>query len=155
MENKELREIYFFRDLDDSEIEALRGPIQMKEYEAGDIIFKEGSSGSELYIVVSGKVSVNKMTAEGDQYKIIVLGKGDIFGIMSFLDEVKHDATIIAEQKSGVIRIEKSAFDDIANSNLSIGYKILRRLAMHLTGIIRKTNREYMDLMHMMFGKSK
>ena len=154
MENKEIREIYFFNDMDDSEIEALRGSIQMKEYEAGDIIFREGSS-SELYIVVSGKVGVNKMTAEGDQYKIITLEKGNVFGIMSFLDEINHDATIIAEQKSRVIKIEKAAFDNIANSNLSIAFKILRRLAMHLTGIVRKTNREYMDLMHMMFRKSK
>ena len=127
----------------------------MKEYEAGDIIFREGSSSSELYIVVSGKVGVNKMTAEGDQYKIITLEKGNVFGIMSFLDEINHDATIIAEQKSRVIKIEKAAFDNIANSNLSIAFKILRRLAMHLTGIVRKTNREYMDLMHMMFRKSK
>ncbi|MEK7788319.1 MAG: cyclic nucleotide-binding domain-containing protein [Planctomycetota bacterium] len=155
MENKEIREIYFFNDMDDSEIEALRGSIQMKEYEAGDIIFREGSSSSELYIVVSGKVGVNKMTAEGDQYKIITLEKGNVFGIMSFLDEINHDATIIAEQKSRVIKIEKAAFDNIANSNLSIAFKILRRLAMHLTGIVRKTNREYMDLMHMMFRKSK
>ena len=154
MENKEIREIYFFNDMDDSEIEALRGSIQVKEYEAGDIIFREGSS-SELYIVVSGKVGVNKMTAEGDQYKIITLEKGNVFGIMSFLDEINHDATIIAEQKSRVIKIEKAAFDNIANSNLSIAFKILRRLAMHLTGIVRKTNREYMDLMHMMFRKSK
>ncbi|MBT9536557.1 MAG: cyclic nucleotide-binding domain-containing protein [Nitrospirae bacterium] len=155
MENKEIREIYLFNDMDDSEIEALRGSIQMKEYEAGDIIFREGSSSSELYIVVSGKVGVNKMTAEGDQYKIITLEKGNVFGIMSFLDEINHDATIIAEQKSRVIKIEKAAFDNIANSNLSIAFKILRRLAMHLTGIVRKTNREYMDLMHMMFRKSK
>jgi signal-transduction protein with cAMP-binding, CBS, and nucleotidyltransferase domain len=155
MENREIREIYFFNDLNDSEIEALRGSIQIKEYEAGDIIFKEGSSGSELYIVVNGKVSVNKMTAESDQYKIIMLEKGGIFGIMSFLDEASHDATLIAEQKSKVIQMKKSAFDDIANSNLSIASKILRRLAMHLTGIVRKTNREYMDLMHMMFRQSK
>ena len=155
MENKEIREIYFFNDLNDFEIEALRGSIQIKEYEAGDIIFKEGSRGSELYIVVSGKAGVNKMTAEGDQYKIITLEKGNVFGIMSFLDEINHDATIIAEQKSRVIKIEKAAFDNIANSNLSIAFKILRRLAMHLTGIVRKTNREYMDLMHMMFRKSK
>lgn len=155
MENKEIREIYFFNDMDDSEIEALRSSIQIKEYEAGDIIFREGSSSSELYIVVSGKVGVNKMTAEGDQYKIITLEKGNVFGIMSFLDETNHDATIIAEQKSRVIKIEKAAFDNIANSNLSIAFKILRRLAMHLTGIVRKTNREYMDLMHMMFRQSK
>ncbi|MCX5717703.1 MAG: cyclic nucleotide-binding domain-containing protein [Nitrospirae bacterium] len=155
MENKELREIYFFSDLDDSEIEMLKGSVQVKEYEAGDIIFKEGSSGSELYIVVSGKVGVNKMTGEGDQYRIITLEKGGIFGIMSFLDEIKHDATIIAEQKSRVIQIGKSAFDNIVHSNLPMAFKILRRLAMHLTGIVRKTNREYMDLMHMMFRKSK
>ena len=103
MENKEIREIYFFNDMDDSEIEALRGSIQMKEYEAGDIIFREGSSSSELYIVVSGKVGVNKMTAEGDQYKIITLEKGKVFGIMSFLDESNHDATIIAEDRKSIV----------------------------------------------------
>jgi len=155
MEDKAIREIYFFSDLDDSEINALKNVIEIKEYAAGDVIFEEGSSGSELYIIANGKVSVNKRTAENDQYKIMALEKGDIFGIMSFLDKATHDATIIAEQKARVIRIDKSVFDNIANSNLSIAYKILRRLAMHLTGIVRKTNREYMDLMHMMFRKSK
>lgn len=155
MENKKIREIYLFSDLDNTEIEVLKGLIQTREYETGDIIFEEGSGGSELYIAVSGKVSVNKRTPEGDQYKLITLKDGAIFGIMSFLDEVKHDATILVEQKTTVLRIEKTAFDSMANSNLPIAYKILRRLAMHLTIIIRNTNREYMDLMHMMFRKSK
>ena len=40
------------------------------------------------------------MTVEGDQYQIITLEKGNVFGIMSFLDESKHDATTIAEDRN-------------------------------------------------------
>ena len=155
MENKELREIYFFSDLDDSGIQALMGSIQTKEYEAGDIIFREGSISSELYIVVSGKVRVDRITVEGDQFPVATLKKGQEFGIMSFLDGKKHNATTIAEEETQLLVLERSEFDKLAETHPVIVLKILRNIAIDLAALVRNMNSQHTDLMHMMFGKSK
>jgi CRP-like cAMP-binding protein len=155
MENREIKEIHVFNELDDPEIEIVKKLLQIKECEAGTSVFDEGAAGYKLNIIASGKARVNKMTVEGDPFTITTLSDGDVFGIMTFLDGSRHDATVIAEQKTKLIQIEKSDFEGLLQSNPLIAYKILKRLAMHLTGIIRKMNREYMDLMHLMFRRSK
>ena len=155
MENKEIREISFFKDLDDSGMQALMGSIQTKEYKAGDIIFREGSISSDLYIGLSGKVGVNKMTAEGDQFPFATLKKGQGFGIMSFLDGRKHDATTVAEEDTRLLVLERSEFDRLVQAHPAIALKIFWNIAIDLAALVREMNSQHMDLMHMMFRQSK
>lgn len=150
-----LERFHIFQDLDGSETGLVKDFLERKEYGPNEVIYKEGETGDSLNIIAKGKVKINKMMVEGDQFCIATLKEGDIFGIMSFLDGSAHDATIVSDRQTELIVLGRSDFERLVDSNPFAGSKILRRIAMHLASIVRNMNCQYMDLMHLMFRKSK
>jgi len=146
---------HIFRDLDGSEMAVMRALLQTRDYEPNEIIYREGEKGESLNIIEKGKVKINKMMVEGDQFCIATLKEGDIFGIMSFLDGSAHDATIVSNQQTRLTVLRKPDFDGLLLSNPLVAGKVLRRLAVHLASIVRNMNSQYIDLMHLMFRKSR
>ncbi len=153
--NDEKERIHIFQELDDSEMSIVNRLLQSRDYGHNETIYKEGEKGDSLNIILKGKVRINKMMIEGDQFCIATLKEGDIFGIMSFLDGSEHDATIISDKQTRLIVLRKFDFDRLLRSNPLIACKILRRLAIHLASIVRNMNSQYIDLTHLMFRKGK
>ena len=147
--------IRIFDELDGPEMDIIRTMLRSSEYGPSEIIYKEGEEGDSLNIIEKGKVKINKMMAAGDQFCIATLKEGDIFGIMSFLDGSAHDATIVSDQQTRLTVLRKSDFDKLLASNPLVAGKVLRRLAVHLASIVRNMNSQYIDLMHLMFRKSR
>lgn len=150
-----MERIHIFRDIDGSEMGVIRDLLQSRDYEPNEIIYREGEKGDSLNIIEKGKVKINKMMVEGDQFCIATLKEGDIFGIMSFLDGSAHDATIVSDQQTRLTVLRKPDFDGLLMSNPLVAGKVLRRLAIHLAAIVRNMNSQYIDLMHLMFRKSR
>ena len=79
---------------------------QEEEYDKGDTIIKEGSRGNWTYLILEGKVKVNKITAKG----IVTIGtllEGEVFGEMILWQTGKstRTASIVAESyvKVGIL----------------------------------------------------
>jgi CRP-like cAMP-binding protein len=151
----EIEKISIFSELNSQEIDILKGLLDLREYAPNEVIYTEGEEGDSLNIIIEGKVRINKRMVEGDQFCISTLKEGDVFGIMSFLDGSRHDATIVADQKTSLLVLRRTDFDGLYSSNPIIAAKILKRLAIHLASIVRNMNTQYMDLMHLMFRRSK
>ncbi|MCI0468967.1 MAG: cyclic nucleotide-binding domain-containing protein [Nitrospirae bacterium] len=144
-----------FKELDDNERELIKGIIEFKDFKAGETVYMEGKEGDSLNIIVKGSVKICKTTPEGELFCLTSLRAGEKFGIMSFLDGSKHDATIVTEEDTQLMVIKKSDFDNFAKSNALIAIKILRGLSIHLATILRKMNAQFMDMSHYMFGAGK
>ncbi len=147
--------VRIFRELDVSEMSVIKGLLQSREYGANETIYKEGEKGDSLSIIEKGKVKINKMMVEGDQFCIATLKEGDIFGIMSFLDGSAHDATTVSDRHTRLTVLSRADFEGLMNTYPLIAGKVLRGIASHLSAIVRNMNSQYIDLMHLMFRKSK
>jgi CRP-like cAMP-binding protein len=148
--------INLFRDLNASEGEIISNLLEVKDFKPDAVIYKEGESGNNnLNIIEKGKVRVDRITVEGDQFPVATLKKGQEFGIMSFLDGKKHNATTVAEEETQLLVLERSEFDKLAETHPVIALKILRNIAIDLAALVRDMNSQHTDLMHMMFRKSK
>ncbi len=73
-------------------------------YQDGQIVFKEGSSGDWVYIILSGSIEISKMVG-GEKYIIEILKPGDVFGELGFIGGIKRTATAraIGETTLGII----------------------------------------------------
>ena len=67
----------------------------INEFDVDDVIFEEGSTGRELFVVLDGKVEIAKVTGAGKTV-IVTLGKGEFFGEMAVIDGSSRSATAIA-----------------------------------------------------------
>ena len=82
----------------------------INEYGVGDVIFEEGSTGRELFVVLDGKVEIAKID-RGAKTVIVTLGKGEFFGEMAVIDGSSRSATAIAASpNTRVMRINHARF---------------------------------------------
>src|ERR1700684_2067396 len=67
----------------------------VNEFDVGDVIFEEGSTGRELFVVLEGKIDIVKIDG-ASKTVIVTLGKGEFFGEMAVIDGSSRSASAIA-----------------------------------------------------------
>lgn len=80
-------------------------PIASEEtYKDGQVIFREGTAGDWVYVVLHGNVEISRTIGES-KYTITVLEPGEVFGELGYLGDIKRTATAraIGETTLGII----------------------------------------------------
>ena len=102
-----------------------------ENYEDGQIIVEEGSSGDWSYVVESGAVEISK-NIDGKKVVLEVLKPGEVFGELGFITKAKRTATASAVGDTAVGIIDRSFLDQEFNK-LSASFRaILVALASRL-----------------------
>jgi len=104
----------------------------INEYDVADVIFEEGSSGRELYVVLDGKIDIVKITG-ATRTLIVTLGKGEFFGEMAVIDGSSRSATAIAAApKTKVMRINHARFVYLVSQQPAFALMIMDALSKRL-----------------------
>jgi uncharacterized protein (TIGR02266 family) len=115
--------------------------VSEETYEDGQIIFKEGSSGDWIYVVLSGSVEVTKIVA-GKKYVMGLLQPGEVFGELAFLGRIKRTGTARAVGKTNVGILDRTSLD-VEFNGLSADFRtILLTLARRFENWVNRT-KEY------------
>lgn len=80
-----------------------------KTYQAGDVIFHRGDHGEHALFIERGAVDV-VIDKDGAEVVIAKLGKGEIVGEMSMIDDAPRSADVVATEETEVIVIQRSRF---------------------------------------------
>ncbi len=126
-----------------NELQKLKDIGSMKIFQEQDYIFKEGETGEEIYIILSGRVGLYINSADSTQIKVSQLESGDFLGEISLLDDPTRNASAIAERETTVIAVTKDNFQSVICEPSSIVYKIIINLSNqvnHLYKMLRKSS---------------
>jgi CRP-like cAMP-binding protein len=104
----------------------------INEFDVGHVIFEEGSTGRELYVVLDGVVEIAKIS--GDTKTLIVtLGKGEFFGEMAVIDGSARSATaIVAAPNTRVMRINHARFVYLVSEQPAFALMVMDALSKRL-----------------------
>jgi len=69
-----------FSGLSENELEKVKQIAIDRYYHKGEVIFSEGDEGVGFYVTVSGRVKVFKLSPEGKEQILHILGPGEPFG---------------------------------------------------------------------------
>ncbi len=152
---KLLREMTFFQDLSDNEIAIVAGVVNRKSFKLGDTIFKESEDGAALYIIKRGEVKACKIAPDGEQFTLMIMKDGDIFGEMSFLDGRPRSATIVAVSDLDTFVIDKKDFETLVDGHPRIIYKLLKNIVFTIHSIVRGMNSRYIEMINYMWGRRR
>ena len=126
-----LLETPFFEKLEPREVMEIIHIVEVAEYPAGDVVFKEGDTGDAWFIVYRGAVDVLKEGAAGEK-KIAEIGPKGCFGEMSILNDLPRSATIRAAEDTMVLRVKRGVFGKLVEEEHLVAYKLLHEMAILL-----------------------
>ena len=128
-----------FPALDASQRERLRAQSTERRYATDDVIIKEGSVFSALFVVVDGIVGVEKEHLGGG-IPLAELGPGAVFGEVSYIDGSPASASVVARTDVTACAIED--VDGVVSSDPELAAGLYRSLAILLARRLRYGNEE-------------
>lgn len=84
--------------------------IERKAFPAGEIIFRQGSTGRTAFIVQKGSVDILRVEDDGSETLLGNVGVGGMFGEMAVIDESPRMATARAHDPTTVIVVTEQMF---------------------------------------------
>lgn len=135
-----LRHIPLFRDLSNRNWREISNMFHERSFKKDEIIFKEGTPGLGMYIVVDGAVRI--IGEVNDQIiELASLVPGQFFGEMTLIDNTDRSATALATEPTRLIGIFRPQLKDLMNRRPRLGMTILVRLAEIIVFRLRTANR--------------
>lgn len=146
----------FFREFSDEEKGKLvKTSGIFEKYKEGDTIISEGDSGSALFVVLTGAISITKLTAasvkeghislqEPERITIAELKAGSIFGEVSLISDRPRNTSAHASAPEVVVM--KITKDIIEKFSLEIQKKFQAQLIQILVQRLDDMNTRYINL---------
>ena len=135
-----LREIGLFGALSDEVLEHLARTLGTLRVQPGDVLFREGDPGREMFVVLDGEVEVMKKSRRGREMRVALLGPSDCFGEMSLIDVQPRSATVRAVAPTRLLRVSSEDFDALYRHDLKSYTLIILNVARDLSRRLRTTD---------------
>ena len=127
-----LRNVPIFTDLSDSDLNRIASKMVSRDYEKGQMILLEESTGETFFIITSGTVKVTRLSDDGREVILALLGESDFFGEMSLLDGEGRSANIVANEDAEVMTLSRRDFLECLETYPKIAISLLEELAVRL-----------------------
>jgi CRP-like cAMP-binding protein len=102
----------------------------VRDYEAGDIIFREKSTAGSLVYLMSGRVRVTKRVRGREDLLLAMVKKGDFVGEIALLTGNRRSATVRAETRVKVLEIPRRDIQEILDKGHPFGVVLVSRLSL-------------------------
>ena len=130
------RVLFLLGHLSDLDIEWMINNGSKAELETGDRLIRKGETIENLYIILSGELSIT----DGESQKhIALIGAGEIVGEMSFLESRPPSVSVIATQPSSVYSISRELMNSRLSNNLEFKANFYYAISLFLSNRLRKT----------------
>lgn len=131
-----LRQVPLFSQMTLEQLEAINQLLSEEQYLKGEMIFREGDVGDELYIVVEGEVGIFINHGSSEQLMLTTIGAGQYFGEMAILDDEPRSASVVAMADTRVLVLKGEQLKELVFQMPEIAFEIFKVL----TGRIRRSD---------------
>jgi CRP/FNR family cyclic AMP-dependent transcriptional regulator len=127
-----LKTIPLFEELDEASLHEVVRLTRHRAYPANSVLFHDGDSGHILYIILSGQVHLEKVSAAGETVYLAGRGRGDHFGELSLLDGGPRMATACTLTACECLTVEREAFQRCLLNAPAVALQVMVSLAKRL-----------------------
>ena len=127
------------RTVDDHRTNKLEGlSVVKRRVGSHEILYAPDAPAHELYVLLSGRVSVARITYEGKRLVTELLGPGDVFGNISLSEEGAGDETAEAVEESVVLALDPTAALSLVESDPKWVLRLLGAATRRLHGTVER-----------------
>ncbi len=131
-----LRQVPFFADLQDDELDILQEASRRVSYPKGSIVFYEGDPGDALFILGKGSVKVVLQGERGQEITLNELGPGSVLGEMALFDGVARSATAVTLEPTDFVQIRAEGVSALLEKRPLLAREMLR----YFVTLLREAN---------------
>lgn len=123
-----LRMIPLFAGVGDDDLESIAALLIERRIAKGHTIVEEGLSGDYMYILTEGQVKVTKLSGDGREKILELLGPGDFFGEMSLLDNAVRSASVKSMSETRILALSRNDFLKELRHNPDLAMAVIQEL---------------------------
>ena len=112
-----LKSTVLFSDLDHETLRFLNSKLENIVLSDGDILMQLGDPGDCLYLIKTGKVAIIIKDSNGADVIVAERDSNESVGEIALLTGEKRSAKVTALEKTQLLRLSKSAFDDLTREH--------------------------------------
>ena len=125
-----LRRVLYFKDVEEAVLLALWPSFRERRLKKGDVLFRAGDPGEELYLIRDGSIVVSKPVTGRVEQVLSRLASGEVFGEMSvFGDERRRSATSQAEIDSMLYSLDRDSLNRFVAGSPLAAAKFFQQMA--------------------------
>jgi hypothetical protein len=135
----------FFAGLNDEQVQKLFAIGDHVHFDKDEVILKEGSLNSNLYIILKGAARIVLANDSEESMELIEVGDGEVLGEVSLLIDAPHAATVTALEPTEVIQIERARLMKLTEEAPELAAQVWHQLAVSLGTRLRNTDTRYLS----------
>ena len=112
-----LREVRLFKDIAEPELAALAGSLRERPLKRGQVLFREGELGEEMFVVRRGSIVISKPVTGRVEQVLARIGPGDFFGEMSLFDRSPRSATVQSDSDATLLVLDRGAMSRLTEQS--------------------------------------
>ena len=127
-----LESVPIFSDLSKSDLTKISDRMTQRTFTKNQMILLEDELGQTFFVISKGSVKITRLSDDGREVILAMLGEADFFGEMSLLDGDGRSANVVALEASEVLTLARNEFLDILEKYPKISICLLEELTHRL-----------------------
>ena len=137
-----LQSVPIFSDLSPSDLNKIAERMVLRAFTKGQMILLEDDLGQTFFVIAGGSVKITRLSDDGREVILAMLGEADFFGEMSLLDGAGRSANVVALEASEVLTLARNDFLEILQDYPKLSISLLEELTQR----IRKSDQQIESL---------
>lgn len=128
----EIRSVPLFAGLEPEQLAQIQAIARTVEAKRRNVLFREGEPAEGIFVLLSGKVKIYKLSPDGKEHILHVVNPGQAFAEAAVFMPGGYPAYAEALQKSRALLLPKREFLDLLRREPAISLNIIATLSRYL-----------------------
>jgi len=127
-----LRKIPLFAQVGDDDLENIASHLIPRRFPRNATVVEEGLPGDYMYLIEEGRVKVTKLSEDGREKILEMMGEGSFFGEMALLDQAPRCATVKTLTPARLLALSRHDFLSLLRRSPDLSMTVIQELTRRL-----------------------
>lgn len=135
---EQLLQIPLLKDLSIQTLEDISNSITIKDYRADEVVFIEGEPSNYVYLVVTGRIKITKVSANGREKILHIIKENEMFGEQAIFENGVNPHSARTIEKSLIFLIRLNVMKQLIETDHKFAAMLLEVMNLKLRQAYRQ-----------------
>ncbi|MCU0376823.1 MAG: cyclic nucleotide-binding domain-containing protein [Bacteroidales bacterium] len=149
VETDDLKQIRFFEKYSDEQLGTIASISTIREFKVKEIIFEQYDELSEVYVLLSGSLSLGISLPKEKRIHLGTITEGQLFSWSAVFEPYISTAWVMAITPARVIAIDAKMLNSIIENDCDFGFKTMSKIAHTISQRLSDTRFQLMNQLYL------